>query len=162
MAFDPDIQRGVELLTLCQEHQCAKDGVDRPAPGVVDQSKTLDQFARDFDHTISLLAQTQTLRGAEARLRSFAEQHPELVEVRVGESFSEGTLDWLESAYRDLPTGNPPKKWAFTEEMLNAALKKAVKTKLIPKTVDGMTFLQLRDCMKQVLQAALDVAEGGD
>jgi hypothetical protein len=33
------IERGVELLILCQHLQSEKDGVDRPEPGGIDKSK---------------------------------------------------------------------------------------------------------------------------
>lgn len=43
MDHTKEIDRGVELLTLCQTLQSEKDGVDRPAPFQIDKSKTLDQ-----------------------------------------------------------------------------------------------------------------------
>lgn len=48
MDHTKEIDRGVELLTLCQTLQSEKDGVDRPAPFQIDKSKTLDQFAKDI------------------------------------------------------------------------------------------------------------------
>jgi len=45
-----------------------------------------------------------------------------------------------------------------TQEMLEAAMKKAVQTGLVPKHVDGDTYLKNWDAMKQCLQAAQDVA----
>lgn len=47
MSYTEEINRGIELLALCQTLQSEKDGVDRPAPFAIDKSKTLDQFARD-------------------------------------------------------------------------------------------------------------------
>jgi hypothetical protein len=46
-----------------------------------------------------------------------------------------------------------------TQEMLEAAMKKAVETGLIPKHVDQETYLENWSSMKAVLQAALDLAE---
>lgn len=48
MDYTTEINRGIELLELCQALQSEKDGVDRPAPFTVDKSKTLDQFAKDI------------------------------------------------------------------------------------------------------------------
>lgn len=47
MSHTEEINRGIELLALCQALQSEKDGVDRPAPFAIDKSKTLDQFAKD-------------------------------------------------------------------------------------------------------------------
>lgn len=99
MALDHDIQRSIDLLALCQALQSEKDGVDRPTPGRIDKTKTLDQFAQDIDHGITILALVQMYRGLEKRLRAFALAHPELVEVGIGDSYSESTLDWLERTY---------------------------------------------------------------
>ncbi len=45
-----------------------------------------------------------------------------------------------------------------TQEMLNAAMKKAVETKILQKSVDEETYLRNWDGMKKVLEAALKVA----
>lgn len=45
-----------------------------------------------------------------------------------------------------------------TQEMLEAAMKKAVETGLVPKFADEDFYLKRWDAMKQCLQAALDVA----
>jgi hypothetical protein len=46
-----------------------------------------------------------------------------------------------------------------TQEMLEAAMKKAVETGLLPKLVDEDTYLKNWSGMKAVLQAALDLAD---
>ena len=46
-----------------------------------------------------------------------------------------------------------------TQEMLEAAMKKAVETGLLPKHVDQETCLKNWSSMKAVLQTALDLAE---
>lgn len=46
----------------------------------------------------------------------------------------------------------------ITEEMLQAAMKKAVETGLVPKhTIDEETYLRNWGVVKAVVQAALDV-----
>jgi hypothetical protein len=46
-----------------------------------------------------------------------------------------------------------------TQEMLNAAMKKAVELGLVPKHMSGDSYLKTWDAMKQSLQAALDAAD---
>ncbi len=48
MTYASEIDRGLELLKLCQQLQSEKDGVNRPEPFVIDKTKTLDQFAMDI------------------------------------------------------------------------------------------------------------------
>jgi len=43
-----------------------------------------------------------------------------------------------------------------TQEMLNAAMKKAVELGIFPKHGDEQTYLRHWESMKQVLEAALD------
>lgn len=45
-----------------------------------------------------------------------------------------------------------------TDEMLQAAMQKAVETGLLPKFADPETYLKRWDGMKQCIQAALDAA----
>lgn len=61
MSYQQAIERGTELLTLCQRLQSEGNGVDRPAPGVFDKTKTLDTFAMDIDATIRHLHALSTL-----------------------------------------------------------------------------------------------------
>lgn len=51
--YKEEIERGMELLVLCQKLQSEKDGVDRPLPGVIDKTKTLDQFAKDIGRAMT-------------------------------------------------------------------------------------------------------------
>ncbi|MFM0397264.1 hypothetical protein [Paraburkholderia phytofirmans] len=53
MNHTAEINRGFELLALCQTLQSEKDGVERPAPFAIDKSKTLDQFAKDINAAIT-------------------------------------------------------------------------------------------------------------
>lgn len=45
-----------------------------------------------------------------------------------------------------------------SQEMLNAAMKKAVETGLLPKYADTDTYLKQWEAMRHCLQAAQDVA----
>lgn len=45
-----------------------------------------------------------------------------------------------------------------TQDMLEAAMKAAVRTELLPKYADGETYLKRWDAMKQCIQAAIDAA----
>ena len=49
--YADEINKGIELLELCHRLQSEKDGIDRPAPGVIDKTKTLDQFAKDISNS---------------------------------------------------------------------------------------------------------------
>ncbi|ODS23602.1 hypothetical protein AB835_08295 [Candidatus Endobugula sertula] len=53
MSYQEQVERGVELLALCQQLQSEKDGVDRPAVGSIDKSKVLDDFAMDISQAIT-------------------------------------------------------------------------------------------------------------
>lgn len=59
--YKTEVQRGMELLELCQELQSAKDGIDRPKPGVIDKTKNLDQFARDIGAAMTNMSALQKL-----------------------------------------------------------------------------------------------------
>lgn len=49
------------MLTLCQQLQSEKDGIDRPAPFVIDKTKTLDQFAQDIGQASANMAALRKL-----------------------------------------------------------------------------------------------------
>jgi hypothetical protein len=51
--IDKNVERGIELLTLCQRLQSEKDGIARPNSFEIDKTKTLDQFAQDVNHAIT-------------------------------------------------------------------------------------------------------------
>ena len=51
--IEEQIERGIELLKLCQGFQSEKDGIDRPEPFLIDKTKTLDQFAQDIGQAIT-------------------------------------------------------------------------------------------------------------
>jgi hypothetical protein len=91
---DQTVARGIELLALCQELQSAKDGIDRPAPGTVDKTKTLDQFARDIGtatafHSalLRLLPMTAQLADLGRKLEARGE-----ITVTYGEDYAQAAL----------------------------------------------------------------------
>lgn len=51
--YKREINRGMELLVLCQHLQSEKDGIVRPEPGEVDKTKTFDDFAHDIGRAIT-------------------------------------------------------------------------------------------------------------
>lgn len=56
-----EIERGIELLWLCQDLQSEKDGVDRPGKGQIDKSKTLDEFAMDINQAATNMSMLHLL-----------------------------------------------------------------------------------------------------
>ena len=68
MSYEKAIEQGVALLKLCQQLQSEKDGVDRPTPGVVDRSKTVDQFAMNVTKSISYMTSLLKLMPMQMRL----------------------------------------------------------------------------------------------
>ena len=48
MTIKEEINRGVELLLLCQNLQSEKDGIQRPVPFQQDPTTTLDDFAMEI------------------------------------------------------------------------------------------------------------------
>ncbi|EGQ8101670.1 hypothetical protein M3919_003899 [Vibrio parahaemolyticus] len=51
--INQEIDRGIELLWLCQSLQSEKDGVKRPSHFQIDKSKTLDSFAQDISRAVT-------------------------------------------------------------------------------------------------------------
>ncbi|TDA48097.1 hypothetical protein [Burkholderia pyrrocinia] len=91
------IDRGLELLVLCQALQSEKDGVDRPAPFAIDKSKTLDQFAKDINAASTNMAALhklipQMLRLAELGRKLEADGK---LEVGYGDDYSSAALDFV-------------------------------------------------------------------
>src|SRR3546814_2072531 len=48
-----EIERGIELLRLCQQLQSEKDGIDRPGLEEFDKTKVLDGFAMDINTAVT-------------------------------------------------------------------------------------------------------------
>lgn len=47
----------------------------------------------------------------------------------------------------------------ITQEMLQAAMQKAVETGIVPKYTDGDTYLRNWEAMREVLQASFDASD---
>ncbi|NMM01590.1 hypothetical protein HHL24_27085 [Paraburkholderia sp. RP-4-7] len=97
MDFEAQVERGIELLALCQKLQSEKDGVDRPDPFAIDKSKTLDQFAMDVDIAITNMA---SLRKLLPQMLSLTELGRKLaadgkIAVDYGEDYSSAALRFV-------------------------------------------------------------------
>lgn len=95
--YKQQIERGVELLVLCQQLQSEKDGISRPAPGVVDKSKTNDQFAQDIGQAVTnmkalckLIPQMQQLGDLGRKLEAEGE-----IEVDYGDDYADAALKFV-------------------------------------------------------------------
>ncbi|RQT37451.1 hypothetical protein DF037_01590 [Burkholderia contaminans] len=99
--IDAQIDRGIELLSLCQKLQSEKDGVDRPDAIEIDKSKTLDQFAIDVNTAITNMTSLrnllpQFLRLAELGRKLEAEGK---ISVDYGGSYSSAALDFVRAEH---------------------------------------------------------------
>ncbi|WP_425952965.1 hypothetical protein [Ralstonia pseudosolanacearum] len=97
MDTSAQIERGIELLSLCQTLQSDKDGVDRPDPFLIDKTKTLDQFAMDIGTAITnmsalhkLIPQSQKLAQLGRKLEADGK-----VKVDYGGDYAEAALAYL-------------------------------------------------------------------
>lgn len=93
------IERGIELLKLCQTLQSEKDGIERPGFGAIDPSKSLDGFARDVQASIvnmstlyKLYPLHETLADIGRRLAGSGK-----ISVAPGDSYADAALDYLGS-----------------------------------------------------------------
>jgi hypothetical protein len=91
------VERGIELLTLCQHLQCEKDGVDRPEPGVIDKTKTLDDFARDIHRSITYMASLYKLLPMSSELAALGRALELQGEIKLdyGEDYSRAALGYI-------------------------------------------------------------------
>jgi len=89
------LDRYVELLELCQTLQSEKDGVDRPATGVIDKTKTLDDFASDIGEAILAVRFLGKYSGMVDRLDKLGRHLFEQGEINVGlgDFFGDAALD---------------------------------------------------------------------
>jgi len=96
MDYQAQIERGVELLLLCQQLQSAKDGVVRPAPGEIDKTKTLDQFAQDIGQAVTNMTALHKLMPMMLRLGELGRklEAEGKIEVGFGEDYSLAALDF--------------------------------------------------------------------
>jgi hypothetical protein len=97
MKHTAEIERGIELLALCQALQSEKDGVDRPAPFAIDKSKKLDQFAKDINAASTNMV---ALHKLIPQMLSLAELGKKLetegkINVAYGDDYSEAALKFV-------------------------------------------------------------------
>jgi hypothetical protein len=94
---EQQIERGVELLELCQTLQSKADGIDRPTGHSLDKTKTLDSFASDIDQSIVLMRMLHTALPVMLKLRELGEhlQAQGKIKLRVGDSIATRTLDYV-------------------------------------------------------------------
>ncbi|EGQ9742389.1 hypothetical protein FWP33_07625 [Vibrio parahaemolyticus] len=94
-----EIDKGIDLLWLCQKFQSDKDGIDRPTHFQIDKSKTLDQFAQDVNRSATNMAALYKLFPMEDRLTTLGRELEKkgLIEVGYGECYAESALAYFES-----------------------------------------------------------------
>lgn len=95
--YKQQIERGIELLKLCQQLQSEKDGIDRPEPFVIDKTKTLDQFAQDIAATIfniSMLNKLLPMMMALSELGQKLHNEGKIV-IECEDYFSTGALAYV-------------------------------------------------------------------
>ena len=94
-----DIDRGIELLWLCQSLQSEKDGVDRPSHFQIDKSKTLDSFAQDVSRAVTNMSALYKMMPQTERLSAVGREleRKGIIELSGGDSYSEAALAYLES-----------------------------------------------------------------
>lgn len=95
------INKGVELLKLCQYLQNNEDSIQRVDIGVSDKSKTLDQFAMDVTQSISLMTSLHQLIPMRARLAELGVSLERQGKIKplVGEDYAMYALDFLIKEY---------------------------------------------------------------
>lgn len=96
------IDRGIELLTLCQELQSEKDGIVRTEPFKIGPNKT-DDFARDIETACvnmaalrKLVPMSETLAKIGRKLHQAGTIH-----VEAGDSYAEKTLEYFAAKFQD-------------------------------------------------------------
>ncbi|WP_323025760.1 hypothetical protein [Castellaniella sp.] len=95
------IERGVALLEQCQRLQSEKDGVDRPAPGVIDKTKTLDQFAQDVSEAITYMTALYRLMPMGLRLGALGRELERQGKIKLdyGDDYAQAALEYVLSEH---------------------------------------------------------------
>lgn len=101
MSYQEAIEKGVVLLKLCQRLQSEKDGVDRPDPGVIDKSKTLDQFAMEIMESITYMTALYKFIPMSLQLAELGRLLEEQGKIKpdYGDDYSRLALDYVLSQY---------------------------------------------------------------
>jgi hypothetical protein len=97
MSYEKEIQKGIELLKLCQQLQTQQDGIQRPDVGVVDKSKVLDQFAIDVNQSISLMSSLYQLIPMRTKLAELGMnlERQGKIKIAVGEDYADIALKYV-------------------------------------------------------------------
>lgn len=99
--YKEQIERGVELLTLCQQLQSEKDGVNRPDPFVIDKTKTLDQFAKDIGTAITNMTALHKLFPMMVQLGDLSRKLEQegKISLMVGDDYSMAALKFVRAEH---------------------------------------------------------------
>ena len=97
--INQEIDRGIDLLWLCQSLQSEKDGVDRPSHFQIDKSKTLDSFAQDVIQAVTNMSALYQMIRLTKRLSAVGRELEKkgLVELSAGDSYTDAALAYFES-----------------------------------------------------------------
>jgi len=95
--YKASIERGIELLKLCQQYQTAFDGIERPEPGVIDKTKTLDAFAMDIDNAVTYISSLNKLIPMSQQLADLGRQLEQQGKLQVdfGDDYSKAALEYF-------------------------------------------------------------------
>jgi hypothetical protein len=74
-----------------------KDGIDRPDPGVMDKTKTLDSFAMDVSQAVTNMTALYKLFPQMRQLEALARklERDGKLRVEMGQDYSGAALDYL-------------------------------------------------------------------
>ena len=99
--YKQQIERGVELLTLCQQLQSKKDGVSRPDPFVIDKTKTLDQFAQDIGAAITNMTALHKLLPMMIQLGELGRKLEQdgRISLMIGDDYSSAALKFVRTEH---------------------------------------------------------------
>jgi hypothetical protein len=102
------IEKGVGLLKLCQQLQSEKDGVDRPEPGIIDKTKTLDDFAKNIKEAITYLTSLYTLLPMQSGLADLGRELEKQGKIKpdYGDSYAQAALAFLLAEHGLTPPRN--------------------------------------------------------
>ena len=93
------VERGHELLSLCQKLQSDIDGIDRPDLFSVYKSKTLDQFAQDIGEAAMYHSMLLKLIPMQERLSEIGKKLEDCghIKLNLGDSYAEAALTYYET-----------------------------------------------------------------